>query len=70
MNMLDLHTREKVNTIHIDEMHREARIRHFLQNVISPGSAIRSKARISVILTAVLLALLAATLLSSAGTYF
>jgi hypothetical protein len=70
MNMLDVHTREKVNKIHIAEMHSEARNRHFLRNVISPGIAIRSKARISIILTAVLLALLLANLMISAGTYF
>ena len=32
MNMLDMHTREKANKIHLDEMHREAKSRYLLQN--------------------------------------
>jgi hypothetical protein len=70
MNMLDLHKREKVNNLHIAEMQREAGNRHFLRNVISTGITLRSKARISMILTVVLLAVLVGTLLISASTYF
>jgi hypothetical protein len=31
MNTVDMHTREKVNKIHLDEMHREAKLRQMLQ---------------------------------------
>jgi hypothetical protein len=30
--MLDMHTREKVNKIHLEEMHREAKSRPLLRN--------------------------------------
>ena len=70
MNMLDLHTREKVNTIHIDEMHREARIRHFLRGLNPPGFAVPARVLGRIALAVVLLALLAVTLLSSASAYY
>ena len=70
MNMLDMHTREKVNKLHIAEMHREAQNRHFLRNVNSPGIAIRSKGRIGMVLTVVLIALLVGTLMTSASAWF
>ncbi len=31
MNMLDMNSREKVNKIHLDEMHQEAKIRRMLR---------------------------------------
>lgn len=31
MNLLDMHTREKLNKIHIEEMHREANARRLLR---------------------------------------
>jgi hypothetical protein len=31
MNTVDMHTREKVNKIHLDEMHQEAKLRQMLQ---------------------------------------
>ena len=70
MNMLDLHTREKVNKIHIAEMHREAQNRHFLRNVKSPGITIRPKVRIGMVLTIAIVALLVGTLLSSVSAIF
>ena len=70
MNMLDMHTREKVNKIHIAEMQREAQNRHFLRNVNSPGITIRSKGRIGMVLTVAIIALLVGTLLSSVSAFF
>ena len=32
MNNLDMYTREKVNKIHLDELHREAQLRHILRD--------------------------------------
>ncbi len=31
MNTVDMNTREKVNKIHLDEMHKEAKVRQMLQ---------------------------------------
>ncbi len=31
MNMLDMNSREKVNKIHLDEMHQEAKVRRMLK---------------------------------------
>jgi hypothetical protein len=33
MNMLDMHTREKVNKIHLDELHQDAKNRHILRDL-------------------------------------
>ncbi len=46
MNMLDMHTREKVNKIHLDELHSEARNRHLLRDINSTSSPTLSKRRI------------------------
>ena len=69
MNMLDMHTREKVNKLHIDEMHREAQNRHSLRNVNSLGIKIRSKAGIGMVLKVVLIALLVGTFLSFVSAF-
>ena len=70
MNMLDMHTREKVNKIHIAEMQGEAQNRHLLRNVNSSGIMIRSKARMGMVLTVAIIALLVGTLLSSVSAFF
>ena len=70
MNMLDMHTREKVNKLHIAEMHREAENRHFLRGLNPPGFAVPARVRVRIALTVVLVALLAATLLSSASASY
>ena len=69
MNMLDMHTREKVNKLHIAEMHREAQNRHSLRNVNSLGIKIRSKAGIGMVLKVVLIALLVGTFLSFVSAF-
>ena len=70
MNMLDMHTREKVNKLHIAEMHREAQNRHFLRGWNPPGSAVPARVQARKALALVLLALLVVTLLSSASAYY
>ena len=70
MNMLDMHTREKVNKLHIAEMHREAQNRHSLRGLNTPGSAGPTRVRVGLALAVVLLALLVTTLLSSANAYY
>ena len=70
MNMLDMHTREKVNKLHIAEMRREAENRHFLRGLNPPGFAVPARVRVRIALAVVLVALLAATLLSSASANY
>jgi hypothetical protein len=70
MNMLDMHTREKVNKLHIAEMHREAQNRHFLRGLNPPGFAVPPRVQARKALALVLLALLVVTLLSSASAYY
>lgn len=56
MNMLDMHTREKVNKIHIAEMHREARNRHSLRALDSARSPDISGRRVRLLLVVLVLA--------------
>jgi len=70
MNMLDMHTREKVNKLHIAEMHREAQNRHILRGLNTPGFAVPARVQARKALALVLLALLVVTLLSSANAYY
>ena len=72
MNMLDMHTREKANKIHLDEMHREAKSRSLLRNA-SPAnnsaSAISYKRlRVALVLIIVLI-LFGAFLLIFTGVF-
>lgn len=46
MNMLDMHTRERINRNHLDEMHREARIRYLLRDTNSTDYSAGSTRRI------------------------
>lgn len=46
MNMLDMHTRERINKIHLDEMHREARSRYLLRDISSTDHSAGSTRRI------------------------
>ena len=66
MNLLDMHTREKVNKIHIAEMHRNARNRHMSGDRKSTGISAIAKGRIRLVLVAVVLILIVGTLLISA----
>ena len=70
MNMLDMHTREKVNKIHIAEMQRNARNRHMSRDRKPTGISTVSKKTIELVLTAVGLVVLIGALLSSAGVSF
>ena len=38
MNMLDMHTREKANRIHIDKMQQDAKARNMLHKAIQGGN--------------------------------
>ena len=67
MNMLDMHTREKVNRLHIAEMHRAARIRQQLRSLNFPKNTGVTRGRTRLVLIGVILILLAATFLI-AGT--
>jgi hypothetical protein len=65
MNMLDMHTREKVNKIHIAEMQRSARNCHLLRDLNSARIPVLSKGRIRLALIAMALVLLVGALLIS-----
>ena len=55
MNMLDMHTREKANKIHIAEMQEEARNRRLLRGGASIGNPAIARARLRLMLAAVML---------------
>ena len=63
MNMLDMHTREKVNRLHIAEMHRAARARHHLRDLNSSRMPTSAEARTRLVFIGVILVLLAAAFL-------
>jgi hypothetical protein len=45
MNLLDLHTRDKVNQLHIAEMQREAHHRRLLRGANSAGAPVQARLR-------------------------
>ena len=68
MNMLDMHTREKVNKMHIAEMHREADKRHLLRDMNAERITVIARERIGlVLLLAILLLIVGGFLLSAAA---
>ena len=67
MNMLDMHTREKVNKLHIAQMQQEARNRRFSRDLNAAGIIVLPKGRIALVLmVAILVLLLGASLISPA----
>ena len=52
MNMLDMHTREKANQIHIAEMQEEARNRRLLRGGASIGVPVMARTRMRLMLAA------------------
>ena len=45
MNQLDMHTREKINRLHIAEMQRQARNRRLLRGAPSAGTPVHARLR-------------------------
>jgi len=70
MNMLDMHTREKVNKIHIAELHRNARNRHLSLDLKPAGISTIAKGRIRLVLVVMVLVVLIGTFLSSSPVSF
>jgi hypothetical protein len=66
MNQLDMHTRDKVNQLHIAEMQREARQRRLLRGANSAGTPVHGRLRHAM----VGLLLLAATIVLAATVPF
>jgi hypothetical protein len=69
MNMLDMHTREKANKIHLDEMHRDARHRYLLGCMNSVRNLAISRRIRLVLIFAALIILLGAFLITSIGGF-
>jgi hypothetical protein len=67
MNMLDMHTREKVNKIHTAEMHDEARNRYFLRDLRSVEFTRIAKERIRLMLVLAVFLLMVGSLLLAAA---
>ena len=65
MNMLDMHTREKINKIHLAEMHREARSRYLLRDINSTDYSAGSTRRIRRALAVAALILLVGAFLAA-----
>ena len=63
MNMLDMHTREKVNRLHIAEMHRAARARHQLRGLYLSRIPTITESRTRLLFLGAILVLLAAAFL-------
>lgn len=67
MNMLDMHTREKVNKIHTSEMHREARNRYLLRGLHSAEFSRVAKERIRLLLILTIFLLMVGSFLLAAA---
>jgi hypothetical protein len=65
MNMLDMHTREKANKIHLDEMHRNAHHRYLLGRINSAGNLVISRRMRLALIFGALIILLGAFLIPS-----
>jgi len=70
MNMLDMHTREKVNKLHIAQMHQEARSRHLLHGFNPTRSTVILRGGGGLVLLVAILVLLAGALLIFAAVTF
>jgi hypothetical protein len=69
MNTLDMQTKEKANKIHLAEMQQNARQRHLARDLKPETIPSISKARIRLVMVALVLVLLLA-FFSSASLYF
>ena len=69
MNMLDMHTREKVNQAHLAELHRDARERYLSRDLSSARMPAVLGARIRLVLIRVGLALLVGIFLISTAAF-
>jgi hypothetical protein len=65
MNMLDMHTRERINRNHLDEMHREARSGYLLRDTNSTDYSAGSTRRIRRALAVAALILLVGAFLAA-----
>jgi hypothetical protein len=69
MNMLDMHTREKANKIHVDEMQRDRRYQNLLRSMNSTRNwAISKRIRLMLIFSALII-LFGAFVITSIGGY-
>ena len=69
MNMLDMHTREKANKIHVDEMQRDRHYDHLLRSMNSTTNwAISKRIRLMLIFSALII-LFGAFVITSIGGY-
>ena len=70
MTMLDIHTREKINKMHIAEMHRDACTYRLLRELQSERILVVSRDKIRLVLIAVLLGFLVSAFVISATVSF
>ena len=70
MNLLDMHTRERVNKIHIAEMHRSAHHRRLLRGATSSRISILARGKRGLVLVISFLIMLIALFLITAAISF
>jgi hypothetical protein len=70
MNMLDMHTREQVNKIHIAEMHQETRNRHLLRGLSPTGITDSAKVRMRRVIVILIVVLFVGGFLTSVPVSF